>query len=130
MKKTTSLILFIFLFSCASKPVLYPNKKYKKVGEASATKDVEKCMDDADKFVKSSKGKKILKSAGKGSVVGAAMGAVSGLIFGDLKKAAISGAAIGGVGGGVGQAISPDRLKQSYTNRCLSKKGYEVIGWD
>jgi uncharacterized membrane protein len=130
MRKIPALIILLTLVSCSSNPVLYPNKKYKKVGKEAAKKDIDKCMADADKFIESDKGKQILKGAGKGAFVGAAMGAVSGLLFGDFKKAALSGAAIGGTGGAAGTAISPDRLKQTYTNKCLSRKGYEIIGWD
>ncbi|OIQ19195.1 MAG: hypothetical protein BM556_07875 [Bacteriovorax sp. MedPE-SWde] len=130
MKKILPFILLVSLVSCSSNPVLYPNKKYKKVGKEAAKKDADKCMADADKFIESSKGKKMLKGAGKGAFVGAAMGAVSGLLFGDFKKAAISGAAIGGTGGAAGSAITPDVLKQRYTNKCLARKGYEIVGWD
>lgn len=130
MRRLLTVFVLIGFVSCSSSPVLYPNKKYKKVGKDIADKDVKKCMDDADKFIKSEKGKKILKGAGKGAFVGAAMGAISGLIFGDFKKAAVSGAAIGGTGGAAGAAISPDRLKMAYTNKCLSRKGYEIVGWD
>ena len=102
MKRIFVLAFSIAVTSCSSSPVLYPNKKYKKVGKEVAQKDIDKCMSDADKFLESSKGKQILKGAGEGAIVGAAMGVVSGLLFGDFKKAALSGAAIGGTGGAAG----------------------------
>lgn len=124
------LLILISITSCASKPVLYPNGKYENVGEKIAQEDIDKCMVKADKFLKSSKGKQIVKSAGSGAFVGAAMGIVSGLIFGDVKRAVTSGAAVGGVAGAAGGAISPDQLKQAYTNKCLRDQGYEIVGWD
>lgn len=124
------LIILISLIGCASKPVLYPNSKYEKVGEDIAKKDIQKCIDKADKFLKSSKGKQIVKSAGSGAFVGAAMGVVTGLFFGDVKRAVTSGAAVGGTAGAVGGAISPDQLKMAYTNKCLKDQGYEIVGWD
>lgn len=129
-KKFPSILIILFLFSsCSSKPVLYPNGKYETVGEEVAQKDVDACMAKADKFLKSEKGQRIVKSAGSGAFVGAAMGAVTGLLFGDVKRAVTSGAAVGGAAGAAGGAISPDQLKQSFTNKCLRDKGYEIVGW-
>ena len=124
------LSLTLLAFGCSSSPKLYPNKEYEKVGKAKADKDVEKCMAKADIFLESSKGKQILKGAGKGSIFGAVIGGVTGLLTGDIVQGLASGAVIGGAAGATGEAISPDRLKQSFVNRCLSKKGYEVIGWN
>lgn len=87
-------------------------------------------MDLAEKFLKSSKGKQILKGAGRGSVLGTVIGGITGLITGDIVESLVSGAAAGAATGATGEAISPDRLKQAYVNRCLAKKGYEVVGWD
>lgn len=130
MKLSSILVALMLLSSCASKPVLYPNKKLESVGKEAAQKDVDACLAKADQFLESDKGKQILKSAGKGSFVGAAMGAVTGLLFGDFKRAVTSGAVVGGAAGAAGESISPDRLKQAYTNRCLKEQGYDVMGWD
>lgn len=124
------LIQVVILTACASRPVLYPNEKYKSVGKDGAVIDIDKCMDDGDKFIQSSKGKQILKSAGEGAFVGGLMGAVFGLITGDFVKTAATGAAVGGVGGAAGGAITPNKLKRRYTNMCLQKKGYQILGWD
>lgn len=123
-------LLLLFLLSCASKPILYPNQKFKTVGKKNAKQDINACMADADEFLESSKGKQILKGAGRGSIFGAVLGGVTGLITGDVQGSALRGAAFGGAAGATGEAISPDRLKRSYTNQCLAKEGYQVIGWD
>lgn len=125
--------LFSFLFiltSCASKPVLYPNSKLKKVGKTQGKKDTEICISEADEYVESGKGKKIAKGAGAGAIVGSAMGAVAGIFTGDLARGAFQGGAIGAVGGGAAAGISPDEVKRNYVNQCLHEKGYQVIGWD
>ena len=124
-----SLILLLFV-ACASKPVLYPNNKYKRQGEEKSNKDVEQCMNDSEAYLKGSKGKQVAKHAGFGAVVGGAMGAVAGAFSGDLAKGAFQGAAVGGAGGAAVGALSPDEIKRRYVNKCLQDKGYEVIGWD
>lgn len=100
------------------------------VGKEKGKADIDLCMGEAEEYLESSEAKKILKGAGQGSFVGAAIGAVSGLITGDVVEGLASGAAMGAAGGAAGAAVSPDRLKQAYVNKCLKNKGYQVIGWD
>jgi hypothetical protein len=121
--------LLLLLVGCASKPVLYPNQTFKSRGEDQARADTKLCMDDADRFLKSEKGKAILKDAGRGSIVGGAIGIVTGIFSGDMVGSLGRGAAIGAAAGGAASAVSPDQLKQAYVNRCLAEKGYEVMGW-
>jgi hypothetical protein len=118
------------LISCASKPQLYPNGKYKEVGEKAAQKDVDSCMKEAEKFLKSSKGKQITKGAGGGAAIGAAMGAVGGLFTGNIGGGLVRGGAVGAAGGGAYGAVKPDQLRKNYTNQCLHERGYQIIGWD
>ena len=124
------LVCTILLSSCASRPVLYPNEKYKQVGKKRAESDIDMCVDRADRFVKSKKGKKILKSAGKGALIGGAMGAVLGIVTGDIMQAAAIGAGAAAVGGATSAAISPDELKKRYSEYCLRKRNYQILGWD
>ncbi len=124
------LSVLLLISACSSSPVLYPNKKYESVGKKRADSDVDSCVKKGDAFLKSSKGKQILKSAGQGTFMGSAIGAVTGLLTGDFIQGVASGAAVGAVGGAAGGAITPDSLKQSFVNRCLADKGYKVIGWD
>lgn len=124
------LILFVFLMGCASRPVLYPNSKFKTVGKEVAQSDIDTCMEEADEYVSSSKGKNMAKGAGAGGLLGGAMGAVSGIFRGDVVGGAIQGAAIGGTGGAVGGALTPDEIRKRFVNTCLANKGYKIIGWD
>ena len=131
MQRVLPCLLIAFLLSaCASKPVLYPNSTYKKRGKERAQKDIDHCMKEAEQFLESKKGKKILRQGGKGSLLGGAIGAVSGIFSGDVASGALQGAAIGGTAGAGSAALSPDELKRAYVNRCLQKKGYNIMGWD
>lgn len=130
MKNPYLLIILLAICSCASKPKLYPNEKLKTVGKEVASKDIDKCIDDADKYLETDEAKRITKGAGKGAVVGAAMGAVFGAFTGNLGSGALRGGAVGAAGGGAATALSPDELKHRYVNHCLAEKGYQVLGWD
>ncbi len=123
-------ILLLSLSSCASRPKLYPNETLKAKGKEASEADIDQCMKDADTYLDSSEGKKIVKSAGFGAVVGGAMGAVAGAFYGDISGGAARGAAIGGTGGAVSGSLTPDQVKHRFVNQCLADKGYNVIGWD
>jgi len=120
----------LFLVSCASRPQLYPNDKLRSGGKEQSKIAIDECLAEADAYLESSKGKQVVKGAGRGAAIGGAIGAVSGFFSGNWARGAVSGAAIGGTAGGVSQAVSPDQLKQRYAEKCLSEKGYQVIGWD
>jgi hypothetical protein len=131
LEKMMKLIfILLVLISCASRPILYPNKKLKMVGKDHSKKDIDQCVSDANKFLESSKGKQIAKGAGAGAVIGAAMGGVAGVFSGNLGRGMVRGGAIGAAGGGAAGALAPDQIKQRYVNQCLTDKGYQVIGWD
>ena len=127
------LLIIILLVSCSSpRPVLYPNNKYKSVGKAQTKKDTDKCLKLADEYVESDDGKKIVKGIGVGAIAGAAIGAVSGIFTGDIGGGAAFGGAVGGTAGGVSgaaESLSPDQLKQRFTDKCLRDKGYRPMGW-
>jgi outer membrane lipoprotein SlyB len=125
------LILLLALFvSCASKPKLYPNEKLKAVGNQIAQKDVDQCIEDAEKYLESSKGKQVAKGVGAGAAIGAAIGVVGGFFTGDIGGSIARGGAMGAAGGGVAGALTPDQIKQRYVNQCLADQQYLVIGWD
>lgn len=129
MKYLPFLLTFI-LISCSSRPKLYPNEKLRKSGKEVADKDIDQCIEDGDKYLESSKGKKIAKGAGAGAAIGGAIGAVSGMFTGSLGRGVVRGGAIGAAAGGTSSALSPDQIKRNYVNQCLTDRGYRVIGWD
>ncbi len=130
MSKILLIVIVLFLAACASKPQLYPNQKLKTVGKEAAKKDIDQCIADAEEYLKSSKGKNIVKGAGAGAAIGGAMGAVGGLFTGNVGRGLLRGGAIGAAGGGAAGALSPDQVKHRFVNQCLADKGYQVIGWD
>jgi hypothetical protein len=122
--------LILLVMSCASRPSLYPNQKLKTVGKEASQKDIDRCIAEADDYLKSSKGKQVAKSAGAGAAIGAAIGAVGGMFTGNMGRGLVRGGAMGAAGGAAAGAVSPDELKKRYVNQCLAEKGYQVIGWD
>ena len=128
-----ALVAILFFSGCASHgPILYPNDHLKKVGEATAKRDIEECQQQAAEYVKSQAGLETAKStavgAGAGAIVGGAVGAVTGHVG--------RGAAVGAVGGGTSgflhglfRGSQPSPVQKNYVDRCLKEKGYEPIGW-
>lgn len=126
MKKINLILIALMFLGCASKPRLYPNSKYKSVGEAQANRDIEACEADSEQYLEGTKGKQIARGAGTGAAFGAVLGAISGRGLEGAARGAVGGAAIGATAG----AVSPDVLKKRFVVKCLSEKGYEVLGYD
>ncbi len=125
MKKVLILTL-LFALGCASKARLYPNAKYKSVGEAQANRDIAQCEAESEQYLADTKEKQIGKSAATGAAMGAVLGVISGGGLRSVGRGAVGGAAVGATAG----ALSPDQLKRKYVVKCLSDKGYEVLGYD
>jgi len=127
-----TIALIMFLGGCASGPVLYPNAYLKTVGQEQADRDIADCRQQAEAYIKSDAAKTVAKDTviggAGGAVVGGAVGAVRGSFGSDLGVGAAAGAAAGLVSGVI-KASEPSPLYKSFVNRCLSTKGYEVIGW-
>ena len=139
LKFSIVLIISLSLISCISyRPIFDPNQKYKNVGDIQAQKDADICMKEADQYLEASKKRRIVKEAGRGAVVGSIFGGIFGFLFGGNAKSLAVGLVVGsGIGaasgaGGVAAEdnLKPDRIKQRYTTNCLSKQGYDIIGWE
>lgn len=67
------------------------------------------------------------------AAVGGAAAAVGSLIRGgNLFESAAAGAAVGGTAGAVSGAFSDgdgSPVFRNFVRRCLSERGYDVIGW-
>ena len=125
----------------ATKPTLYPNDQYKRVGAAQADQDIANCESQAEEYVKTGgRGGQMASEAARntagGAVVGAAGGAVGGAIGGDVGEGAAVGAASGATAGLLGtmfgwmfQRNEPDPVYRNFVEKCLRDKGYEPIGW-
>lgn len=121
---------------CASnppRPKLYPNKHLDSVGAAQAEQDIDACMAKArENNVAENRNGEVGKKAAKGATLGAITAGAWGLIRGDAGERALAGAAAGAAGGAASGAF--DSMEQSpifrnFVQKCLSDKGYSVIGW-
>jgi len=124
----------IALSGCATqRPVLYPNAKYNRVGPEVAQRDIDDCIQMAESHgVTHDSGGKVAKSGAAGAVVGGAAGAGAGAVRGNVGHDAGVGAAAGaaaGVARGTMRSGEPGQVYKGFVQRCLSEKGYDVIGW-
>lgn len=125
------------LSGCASmNPVVYPNKQAKEAGSEKLKDDITKCQQMADESVGTGDRRTtIAKRVGLATAVGGAAGAAWGLVFGGASDALTRGGA-GAAAGGTGSLVKdlltmnePDGVHQKFVEKCLKKKGYEVLGW-
>lgn len=137
MKLITPIMAGALLAGCAtvSQPVLYPNAKFKQVGEAAAQRDVDDCIALAERAGASSNtGAGARSGLLQGAAIGGAAAAVGSLIGGGrFIENAAAGAAIGGAAGAAGGAVQGSQgnasAYNSYVGRCLAERGYDVMGW-
>lgn len=138
VKSIFVILLCLTLASCSSyRPIFSPNHKFNSVGAEVANQDADKCMKEADEYLKASKKRRALKEGGRGAGIGAIFGAIFGLFTGNINgvvKSAVIGAGIGGVakGGSVlaEDKLTPDAIKQRYVSACLGQKDYQILGWE
>lgn len=122
---------------CASQPkqpVLYPNNHLKAVGEVTAQQDIAACIELArTSNVNENKDGEVGRKAAGGAAVGGASAGAWGLVRGgDVANRALAGAAAGATAGAVHgglQSSETSPLFMNFVNKCLSDKGYSVIGW-
>ncbi|OOP55774.1 MAG: hypothetical protein AYP45_12805 [Candidatus Brocadia carolinensis] len=126
-------VLFVTNSCATKKPVLYPNEYFNKIGREASDKDVDDCTQLAKSHVgKYGREKRIAGQTAMGAAVGAATGAAAGAVRGNAGMGAATGAAAGAAGSlifSLFKARDPDPLLKQYIEKCLSEKGYEVIGW-
>jgi outer membrane lipoprotein SlyB len=120
--------------STAKQPVLYPNNHLNQVGEQAAQQDINACMELARASnVNESKDGEVGRKAAGGAAVGGTSAAAWGLVRGGgVGNRALAGAAAGATAGAVSgglQSTETSSLFINFVNKCLSDKGYSVIGW-
>ncbi len=125
--------------SPSARPVLYPNATLNRVGDAQARAEADACMARAVSagLTPEEKNNAVARGAGVGAATGAVASAVGALITGrggeGAVRAGAAGAAVGGSAGAVQGAFRGDRPSSTYrqfVQRCLSERGFEVIGWN
>ena len=124
--------------SPSAKPVIYPNATFNRVGEAQARIEVGSCITRATQagLAPNQTNNEVGRRAGEGAATAGVASAVGALITGrssDILRAGATGAAIGGSAGAVSGAFSNDKVNPVYrqfVQRCLSEKGFDVMGWN
>jgi hypothetical protein len=137
MKNTLILASAVaLLLGCAAveqRPVLYPNAKFKQMGESGSQKDVDECVAQAERAGASAGSSSTARTGLKGAAIGGAAAAVGSLIRGgNFVNDAAAGAAVGGTAGAVSGAFNDgggSPVFQNFVARCLGERGYDVIGW-
>jgi hypothetical protein len=129
--------LMATLASCSSspkRPVLYPNQHFNRVGTHVSQQDINACMQLArTSDVNETRDGEVGRKAAGGAAIGGASTAAYGLFRdGDVGERALAGAAAGAAAGAVRggiQSTEQSPLFMNFVNKCLSDKGYSVIGW-
>ncbi len=124
--------------SGSAHPVLYPNAAFNRVGEAQAQNEVAACQARASAAgLRAEEGSQMAQRAGEGAAVAGVASAVGALVFGrgtdGMLRSGLGGAAIGGAAGATQAAVRggrPNSVYRSFVQRCLSEKGFDVIGWN
>lgn len=140
-------LVLVVLPGCAStgaaspsaRPVLYPNATLNRVGDARSRTEADACMARAAAagLTPAENTHAVARGAGIGAATGGVAAAVGALITGrgaeGVIRSSAGGAAIGGSAGAVQGAFRNDRPSSTYRSfvqRCLSEKGFDVIGWN
>jgi len=124
--------------SASARPVLYPNAAFNRVGDAQAQNEVTACQARASVAGLRAEGNsEVAQRAGEGAAVAGVASAVGALVFGrgteGMLRSGLGGAAIGGAAGATQAAVRggrPSSVYRSFVQRCLSEKGFDVIGWN
>ena len=125
--------------SPSARPVLYPNATLNRVGEVQGRIEVDACMARAASagLKPTEDNNAVARGAGVGAATGGVAAAVGALITGrggeGVIRAGAGGAAVGGSAGAVQGAFRGDRpssVYRGFVQRCLSDKGFDVIGWN
>lgn len=135
--RATWLLLVAFLLfalGCAAKrPVLYPNAALQQKGRAQATSDIDTCVESAESYgAGTNPAGNAAVSTARGAAAGASAGGAYGAVRGSAGGRAAGGAAAGASVGllrGIFRWRDPDPIERRFVNICLSKQGYQVIGW-
>lgn len=124
------------LSGCAARrPVLYPNERVQTAGAAEIEEAIAECERLGAQYESSASdaAQEAATSSATGAAVGAATGAASGAAYGGRAgRGAAAGAAGGATAGllrGIFRRREPSPIFKNFMARCLSERGYQVIGW-
>lgn len=120
--------------STAKRPVLYPNAHLNQVGGHIAQQDIDACMQLAlTSGVNETRDGEVGRKAASGAAIGSAGAGAWTLVQGGsvgerMMAGAAAGAATGATRGAI-QSTEQSPIFKNFVNKCLSEKGYSVIGW-
>jgi len=131
------LLAVLLVSACSSspkRPVLYPNSHLNQVGGHVAQRDIDACMQLArTSGVNETKDGEVGRKAAGGAAIGSAgAGAWTLVQGGSVGERMLAGAAAGAATGatrGAIQSTEQSPIFKNFVNRCMSEKGYSVIGW-
>ena len=124
------LVCVVTAVGCAArKPVIYPDERATRAGDAAADREVERCEALA-KSRGSSRGAELARDGAFATVGGAAIGVASGAIWDAAARGAAAGGAVGGLLHGVVASSEPGPTYKSWVATCLGDRGYRVVGWE
>lgn len=133
---SSGLLILAITTGCSTgpkRPVFYPNSHIQQVGQSQAERDTNDCMRLADSYgVNRTKDGEVGTKAAGGALIGGIGAGAWGLVRGDAAERAAAGALAGGSAGAVKGGIDSTRINptfQRFVQRCLSDRGYDVIGW-
>lgn len=139
MRRICASVVILALSACSvvsgpKTPDLFPNEKLSRTPGSVVQADINSCMALADQYIQQpNKYGEMAKQGVIGGAVGAGTGAIAGTITGsNAGRATGAGAAIGGILGVLKGASEMNERSPSYerfVERCLQKKGYEIVGW-
>jgi len=131
------LLILLLAASCSSgpkRPVFYPNSHIQQVGQSQAERDTNDCMALADSYgVSRTKDGEVGTKTTTGALIGGVSAGAWGLVRGDAAERAAAGAVAGGAAGAVKGGVDSTHISPTFkrfVQRCLSDRGYDVIGWE
>jgi hypothetical protein len=128
-----ALLALAATLACAARPITYSRVPGGPVEQAQLEQDIDDCMRFARQHTREASGvaRETARRTGVGGAVGAATGAVAGATRGSPGRGAATGAAVGATSGLIGSLLGrrDDPVKRRYVERCLTERGYDVIGW-
>ena len=131
------LLACLLVTACSSspkRPVLYPNTHLNQVGGHVAQQDIDACMQLAlTSGVNETRDGEVGRKAASGAAIGSAGAGAWTLVRGGsvgerMAAGAAAGAATGATRGAI-QSTEQSPIFKNFVNKCLSEKGYSVIGW-
>lgn len=138
--------MVMVLSGCAStnesatlaQPVLYPNATLNRVGAPQGQLEVNACKARAaaSGLQPVEQTQAVSRRAGEAAATTGVASAVGALLTGRGGEGALRAGAVGAAVGGSAGAVSgsfhadrPNNIYRQFVQRCLSEKGFEVIGW-